>query len=75
MRLMNDACASCYGQLLGHPACYVQLAIAFVEERLMRDTTLVVPSQIPAGPAVMRLIHVDLFAVDREVFHVASKGR
>lgn len=32
-------------------------------------------SQIPAGPAAMRLVHVDFFAVDREVFHVASKGR
>lgn len=32
-------------------------------------------SQIPSGPAAMRLVHVDLFAVEKEVFHVASKGR
>ncbi|CAM9296407.1 unnamed protein product, partial [Scytosiphon promiscuus] len=31
--------------------------------------------KIPAGPAAMRLVHVDFFAVEREVFHVASKGR
>ena len=31
--------------------------------------------QIHAGPAAMRLVHVDLFAVEKEVFHVASKGR
>lgn len=31
--------------------------------------------QIPAGPAAMRLVHVDLFAVENELFHLASKGR
>jgi len=31
--------------------------------------------QILAGPAAMRLVHVDLFAVEKEVFHVSSKGR
>ena len=28
-----------------------------------------------AGPAAMRLVHVDLFTVESEVYHVASKGR
>lgn len=32
-------------------------------------------AQIPAGPAAMRLVHVDFFSVEGEVFHVASKGR
>ncbi|CAM9339038.1 unnamed protein product [Ectocarpus sp. 4 AP-2014] len=31
--------------------------------------------KIPAGPAAMRLVHVDFFSVEGEVFHVASKGR
>eukprot|EP00903_Cladosiphon_okamuranus_P008016 g7733.t1 len=31
--------------------------------------------KIPSGPAAMRLVHVDLFSVEKEVFHVASKGR
>ena len=31
--------------------------------------------QVTAGPAAMRLAHVDLFAVENEVYHVASKGR
>ncbi|CAN0343527.1 unnamed protein product [Ascophyllum nodosum] len=32
--------------------------------------------KIPAGPAVMRLVHVDFFAVESgDVFHLASKGR
>lgn len=34
-----------------------------------------VGTQIPAGPAAMQLVHVDLFVVEEAVFHVASKGR
>ena len=32
-------------------------------------------AQIPAGPAAMQLVHVDLFTVEEVAFHMADKGR
>ncbi|CAM9698799.1 unnamed protein product, partial [Choristocarpus tenellus] len=31
--------------------------------------------KVPAGPAMLRLVHVDLFRCDEPVYHIASRGR